>query len=164
MFLSNTDYQVMIGERAFDLIQQSDEDNLRHAEEMAQEEMAGYLRPRYDVGRIFARRGTERNMQIVMFLCDITLYHLVSWLPQKMGYEIREIRYRRAIEWLQGVQSGKNPCLPAGEALRPPGQRQRHFAGWPRPAAPPFLPLMQEKGQKKIKATGCRAESRRRGR
>ena len=107
MFLSNTDYQVMIGERAFDLIQQSDEGNLRHAEEMAQEEMAGYLRPRYDVGRIFARRGTERNMQIVMFLCDITLYHLVSWLPQKMGYEIREIRYRRAIEWLQGVQSGK---------------------------------------------------------
>ena len=107
MFLSNTDYQVMIGERAFDLIQQSDEDHLRHAEELAQEEMAGYLRPRYDVGRIFARRGTERNMQIVMFLCDITLYHLVSWLPQKMGYEIREIRYRRAIEWLQGVQSGK---------------------------------------------------------
>ena len=107
MFLSNTDYQVMIGERAFDLIQQSDEGNLRNAEEMAQEEMAGYLRPRYDVGRIFARRGTERNMQIVMFLCDITLYHLVSWLPQKMGYEIREIRYRRAIEWLQGVQSGK---------------------------------------------------------
>ena len=114
MFLSNTDYQVMIGERAFDLIQQSDEENRRRAEEMAQEEMAGYLRPRYDVGRIFARRGTERNMQIVMFLCDITLYHLVSWLPQKMGYEIREIRYRRAIEWLQGVQSGKNPCLRGG--------------------------------------------------
>ena len=107
MFLNNLDYQVMIGQRAFDLIQQSDEENRRRAEEMAREEMAGYLRPRYDVERIFARRGEQRNMQIVMFLCDITLYHLVSWLPQKMGYEIREIRYRRAIEWLQGVQSGK---------------------------------------------------------
>ena len=107
MFLNNLDYQVMIGERAFDLIQQSDEENRRCAEEMAREEMAGYLRPRYDVKRIFARRGEQRNMQIVMFLCDITLYHLTSWLPQKMGYEIREIRYRRAIEWLQGVQSGK---------------------------------------------------------
>ena len=107
MFLDNLDYQVMIGERAFDLIQQSDEENRLRAEEMAREEMAGYLRPRYDVERIFARRGEQRNMQIVMFLCDITLYHLVSWLPQKMGYEIREIRYRRAIEWLQGVQSGK---------------------------------------------------------
>ena len=31
-----------------------------------------------------------------------------------MGYEIRETRYRRAIEWLQGVQSGKNPCLRGG--------------------------------------------------
>lgn len=107
MFLNNLDYQVVIGERAFDLIQQSDEENRRRAEEMAREEMAGYLRPRYDVERIFARRGEQRNMQIVMFLCDITLYHLTSWLPQKMGYEIREIRYRRAIEWLQGVQSGK---------------------------------------------------------
>ena len=107
MFLNNLDYQVMIGERAFDLIQQSDEENRLRAEEMAREEMAGYLRPRYDVERIFARRGEQRNMQIVMFLCDITLYHLVSWLPQKMGYEVREIRYRRAIEWLQGVQSGK---------------------------------------------------------
>ena len=92
MFLNNLDYQVMIGQRAFDLIQQSDEENRR---------------PRYDVERIFARRGEQRNMQIVMFLCDITLYHLASWLPQKMGYEVREIRYRRAIEWLQGVQSGK---------------------------------------------------------
>ena len=107
MFLNNLDYQVMIGQRAFYLIQQSDEENRRRAEEMAREEMAGYLRPRYDVERIFARPGEQRNMQIVMFLCDITLYHLVSWLPQKMGYEIREIRYRRAIEWLQGVQSGK---------------------------------------------------------
>ena len=107
MFLNNLDYQVMIGQRAFDLIQQSDEENRRRAEEMAREEMAGYLRPRYDVERIFARRGEQRNMQVVMFLCDITLYHLTSWLPQKMGYDIREIRYRRAIEWLQGVQSGK---------------------------------------------------------
>ena len=107
MFLNNLDYQVMIGERAFDLIQQSDEENRLRAEEMAREEMAGYLRPRYDVECIFARRGEQRNMQVVMFLCDITLYHLTSWLPQKMGYEIREIRYRRAIEWLQGVQSGK---------------------------------------------------------
>ena len=97
MFLNNLDYQVMIGQRAFDLIQQ------------------GACGPR----RIWpGTRGActrqaslapagARNMQVVMFLCDITLYHLASWLPQKMGYEVREIRYRRAIEWLQGVQSGK---------------------------------------------------------
>ena len=32
MFLNNLDYQVMIGQRAFDLIQQSDEENRRRAE------------------------------------------------------------------------------------------------------------------------------------
>lgn len=46
-------------------------------------------------------------MHLVMTLCDMALYHLVSWLPSKMGYEIREIRYKRAIEWLEGVQKGK---------------------------------------------------------
>jgi len=107
MFLDSLDYKVTIGERAFDLIQQSEEANRLKAEEMAMEEMAGYLRPKYNVHKIFARRGEERNMHLVMTLCDMALYHLVSWLPSKMGYEIREIRYKRAIEWLEGVQKGK---------------------------------------------------------
>ncbi|WP_314694855.1 phage protein Gp36 family protein [Tannerella forsythia] len=107
MFLDSLDYKVTIGERAFDLIQQSEEANRLKAEEMAMEEMAGYLRPKYNIPKIFARRGEERNMHLVMTLCDMALYHLVSWLPSKMGYEIREIRYKRAIEWLEGVQKGK---------------------------------------------------------
>mgnify|MGYP000928323941 FL=1 len=107
MFLDSLDYKVTIGERAFDLIQQSEEANRLKAEEMAMEEMAGYLRPKYNVHKIFSKRGEERNMHLVMTLCDMALYHLVSWLPSKMGYEIREIRYKRAIEWLEGVQKGK---------------------------------------------------------
>ena len=44
MFLDSLDYKVTIGERAFDLIQQSEEANRLKAEEMVMEEMAGYLR------------------------------------------------------------------------------------------------------------------------
>ena len=48
-----------------------------------------------------------------MRTADIALYHLVASLPQKMGIEIRKERYERAIEWLEGVQSGKIiPDLP----------------------------------------------------
>lgn len=97
MFLNNLDYQVMIGQRAF-----------------RASFSKGPAGPgEYGLVQVACTRQTSqapagaRNMQIVMFLCDITLYHLASWLPQKMGYEVREIRYRRAIEWLQGVQSGK---------------------------------------------------------
>ena len=95
MFLNNLDYQVMIGRGAPSGPHSAR--GLRAPANMAW----------YSWGMYPANFAGARNMQVVMFLCDITLYHLASWLPQKMGYEIREIRYRRAIEWLQGVQSGK---------------------------------------------------------
>lgn len=79
----------------------------------AQEEIAGYLRPQYDCVAIFASEGEDRNRQIVMYTCDIALYHMVSAMPQKMGSEIRKERYERAIKWLEGVQAGKiMPDLP----------------------------------------------------
>ena len=80
---------------------------------MAIEEIAGYLRSRYDTGLIFSAVGDNRNDVIVMHACDITLYHLVSWLPGKMGREIRKERYERAVKWLEEVQAGKvTPNLP----------------------------------------------------
>ena len=79
----------------------------------AQEEISGYLRPKYDCDAVFAAEGEKRNHQIVMFTCDIALYHMVSAMPQKMGSDIRKERYERAIKWLEGVQSGKIvPDLP----------------------------------------------------
>ena len=41
-----------------------------------------------------------------MYTCDIALYHMSASMPQKMGSEIREVRYKRAIKWLEGVQAG----------------------------------------------------------
>lgn len=113
MTLTEDDYKVMIGEKALDVIQQSSYDNRIKAEKTAQEEMSGYLRARYDVGAIFTATDDKRNDIIVMYLCDITLYHLISWLPNKMGFELREKRYKAALEWLDKVQQGKiMPALP----------------------------------------------------
>lgn len=111
-FVSEKDY-VVIGADALKIIQQSSEENRRLAERAAREEISGYLRSRYDVDKVFEATDMDRNMQVVIYFCDIALYHLVSWLPSRMGYEIREIRYKRAIEWLEGVQTGKvMPDLP----------------------------------------------------
>lgn len=113
MFLNLEDYKVVIGDNALKAIAQLSEENLANAETEAQEEMAGYLRPTYDTDTIFAAEGDSRNRLVVMFTCDIALYHLSASLPQKMGSEIREERYKRAIEWLEGVQAGKIvPDLP----------------------------------------------------
>lgn len=113
MFITEEDYKVVVGDTALKVISQTDEANRKNAEMEAQEEIAGYLRPQYDCVAIFASEGEDRNRQIVMYTCDIALYHMVSAMPQKMGSEIRKERYERAIKWLEGVQAGKiMPDLP----------------------------------------------------
>lgn len=111
-FVNEEDY-VTVGADALKVLQQSSPEKRALAERAAQEEISGYLRGRYDMERTFELTAEQRNSQLVMYYCDIALYHLVSWLPSRMGYEIREVRYKRAIEWLESVQrGGVMPDLP----------------------------------------------------
>lgn len=113
MFITEEDYRVVIGDSALKVISQTSTENRANAEMEAQEEISGYLRPKYDCQAVFAAEGNDRNRLIVMYTCDIALYHMSAAMPQKMGAEIREERYKRAIEWLEGVQAGKIiPDLP----------------------------------------------------
>ena len=112
MFLMEEDY-IVASKDALNVLQQSSKENRERAERMAIEEVSGYLRSRYDVKRVFAATGTERNDVVVMRTCDVALYHLSAWLPGKMGGEIRKERYEFALKWLEGVQAGKiTPDLP----------------------------------------------------
>lgn len=114
MFLSDSDYAVVIGEDALRVVSRASAENRANAELEAIEEISGYLRPVYDCAAIFSAEGDARNRLIVMYTADIALYHLVASLPQRMGSEIRKERYDRAIKWLEGVQSGRIvPDLPA---------------------------------------------------
>lgn len=113
MFITEEDYKVVVGDTALKVISQTSQDNRANAELEAREEISGYLRPKYDCAAVFAAEGDDRNRLVVMYTCDIALYHMSASMPQKMGAEIREERYKRAIEWLEGVQAGKIiPDLP----------------------------------------------------
>lgn len=114
MFVTEQDYRVVIGETALKIISQVNEENRSNAEAEAIEEVSGYLRTRFDCKAIFNAAAEKRNRLIVMYTCDIALYHMSAAMPQKMGSEIRKERYERAIKWLEGVQAGKIvPDLPA---------------------------------------------------
>lgn len=113
MFITQEDYRVVIGENALKVVSQASQEIRDNAELEACEEIAGYLRPKYDTEAIFAAQGDERNSLVVMYAADIALYHMTAAMPQKMGSEIRKERYERAIKWLEGVQAGKIiPDLP----------------------------------------------------
>lgn len=113
-FITQEDFKVVSSEASLKAITGADPDNISNAIAEAQEEVAGYLRPKYDTDRIFAMEGDDRNRQLVMYTADIALYNMTASLPNRMGYETRKERYERAVKWLEGVQAGKIvPDLPA---------------------------------------------------
>jgi phage gp36-like protein len=113
MFLTTEDYKTVVDEATLAVINQDSADNLARAESYAIDEVSSYLRSRYDMAAAYADTGDKRSKQLVMITCDVALYHLVSWLPRRIGYEIRKERYDAAIEWLVRVQQGKaSPDLP----------------------------------------------------
>ena len=83
------------------------------AERAALEQIASYLRARYDVDRLFALSGPCRNPMVVTCAVNISLWLMVHRLPQNMGHERRECLYNDAIKWLRDVQASKaSPDLP----------------------------------------------------
>lgn len=113
MFITDEDYKVVIGDQALKVVSQVSNENRENAEAEAIEEISGYLRPKYDTTAIFSATAGQRNRLVVMYACDIAIYHMAASTPQKMGMEIRKERYERAIKWLEGVQAGKIvPDLP----------------------------------------------------
>lgn len=131
-FLTKDDFKAVCDPATLEVIDQADDQNRERAIGYAMEEVASYLRSRYDVNKAFSKEGSERNQQLVMTVCDVALYHLVAWLPKRIGFEIRETRYNNAISWLKDVQSGKaTPDLPvltndAGEDIGNPVR----YGGW----------------------------------
>ena len=136
-FITEEDFMQVCDSNALSVISQSSEENKTRAEAYAIEEISSYLRSRYDMQKAFSMQGNDRNALLVMYTTDIILYHLVAWLPKKIGFEIRETRYNAAIDWCVKVQNGKSsPELPAitndkgeqtGGTVRTGGQKKNNY-------------------------------------
>ena len=107
MFITDEDYRVVIGEAALKTVSQTSAKNRANAESEAQEEISSYLRPVYDCKAVFDAEGDERNKLIVMYTCDIALYHMVSVMPQKYGASIGGAgrSWRPAVRGFPGTKS-----------------------------------------------------------
>lgn len=110
-FLSEADYSVQIKADVLTIVKNTDA--LPNAELMAQAEMESFLNARFDVAQIFNKTADQRNPVVLMYLIDLTLYHIHSNISPRNIPELRGIRYEAAITWLKMVASGKiNPDLP----------------------------------------------------
>jgi phage gp36-like protein len=99
------------------------------AERNALDEVASYLRGRFDMVAAYALAGQARSQQLVMICVDVAIWHMCPRVAFRNVSEVREKRYLAAIKWLTMAQTGKsNPDLPlyAVDALAP----QKHTFKW----------------------------------
>ena len=110
--LTLDDYRSVCDDYEFKLITQNDDIRLT-AEAAAMEQIASYLRHRYDTDRAFAAVGPDRNSMLVQCAVNISLWLMVNRLPQNKVHERRECLYNDSIKWLRDIQAGKaSPDLP----------------------------------------------------
>lgn len=113
MFLTEDDYKVVCDADELDVLTRSDTATRQKAERVAMEEVASYLRPRYDTDKAFAAVGDDRNDMLVQVTANIALYYLVHWLPGSLALDGRQELYENAIAWLTRVsKGGAMPNLP----------------------------------------------------
>lgn len=114
MFLNKEDYSVVCEESELDILTQSNDATRQKAEQTAIEEVASYLRGRYDTKKAFAAIAENRNAMLVQITVNIAMYYMAFWLPGSMGMDGKQELYEAAINWLKMAASGKaTPDLPA---------------------------------------------------
>lgn len=124
MFLTVEDYRSVCDDFEFQQITENAQTR-EVAETVALEQIASYLRSRYDIDRAFAASGSARNAMLVQVAVNISLWLMVHRLPQNMGHERRECLYDDAVKWLRDVQASKaSPDLPL--YLSPDGDDTRN--------------------------------------
>lgn len=105
-FLTTDDYRVVTCPADLDIICQSSDDIRQQAERTAMEEVAGYVRTRYDIDAAFATTDIQRNPLLVQLTVCIALWWLGQWLPGMIGGEMRQTLYDNAIARLKDIQKG----------------------------------------------------------
>ncbi|WP_066836445.1 DUF1320 domain-containing protein [Rufibacter ruber] len=112
-FLTPSDFDLIIKQESISQITQSDPTILENAVDVAIAEIQSYLKQRFDVNAIFTQPTATRNEQIVMYACDIAVFHLMSRVNPRAVSEARIARYDNAIKWLNMVRKGELiPDLP----------------------------------------------------
>lgn len=114
IFLTEADFSTLIKSDNLDAVIRNNPVLLDYIEQSAIAEITSYLNSKYDCPAIFSATGDERNPLILMYACDMILYHLhAAFAPIKIP-AIRVERYNVAIAWLKMVAKGDiAPGLPA---------------------------------------------------
>ena len=115
MWLNPAELTTHLRNEQLSAIARDDETIITAAIDGAIAEAKGYLAA-FDTEQIFSTSGPQRHQLLLIFIKDIAVYHFINLCNVGTQYEIRKLRYERAVDWLKDVQKGMaRPDLPAKE-------------------------------------------------
>ncbi|MGQ3586920.1 phage protein Gp36 family protein [Ornithobacterium rhinotracheale] len=118
MFLQKEDLKNNIYGYQVDQITEGDDSIVLQAMAAAEQELKSYLqgnnkreyldgRLRYDIDKIFAAQGEERNAMLLNCAINIAKWNIIDLCNVDILYERAKERYDRAIDWLKALAKGE---------------------------------------------------------
>ncbi len=112
MFINTDELKTHLYAENISVIARDDETILTAAIDGAVQEAKSYLGS-YDRETIFAAQDDDRNALLLIFIKDMAVWHFVNLCNAGSDLELRQDRYKRAVDWLKAVQCGDvSPDLP----------------------------------------------------
>lgn len=114
MFVSKEELKTHLYSENINVIGRGDDTILQAAIDGAIQEAYGYLGD-FDREAIFNAAGENRNALLLIFVKDLSVWHFLVLCNAGVELELREARYKRAVDWLKAVQRRDvSPNLPKG--------------------------------------------------
>lgn len=126
-YIERTDYISKIRDKRLEQLIDSTPSILDNEEETAIQVISDALHSKYDVTAIFAKRGTNRDKQVVRWACTLVMYYIYARIPDKLIPERIENDYDETIAYLKALEEGKRstqlPRLEDAEGKPPTNNR-----------------------------------------
>lgn len=106
-FIERDDYLPKIKDKRLTQLTSNSTTILDVAESTAIQVVKDALHSRYDVDTIFSKTTTQRDQQVVRWICNLVLYYICERLPDKLIPEHIVTNYDDTIEMLKNLEDGK---------------------------------------------------------
>lgn len=105
MFCTKSDIIQNIRVEELDAITRTDDAVVDAAILAVETEAIGYLAA-YDTDAMFSATGTDRDPLLLSFIKDMATYEVLDLSPLNQDLDDRRARWKRAVDYLKGVQQG----------------------------------------------------------
>ena len=107
MFITKADMLYRIQDKHLEMITEGNDDLITDAVATAEATIRDSLYDKYDADEVFSKTGEDRDMNVVRWMINLTIYYLYERIPDKLVPERVVKNYDDTLGLLLDIQDGK---------------------------------------------------------